>query len=353
MAEPSLSLLDVRAQVEFLQGSLLGAYNSPLLKDDEREQVGTLYKESGQDKAIELGLALVGPQQSQRITAWKAHLESQTHPILFCWRGGMRSQIVQHWLAQVGQTTLRVEGGFKAIRRSLLDTLEQPFTGFVLGGLTGSGKTDFLHSLAKSTKKFSRSFIDLEKHADHLGSAFGKHPIREQPSQLQFENNLALDLYQKRKSNPAFQFLFEDESRSIGRVSLPPTFYNNLSSLPLVIVEVPLAERVETIFKGYVVHLISQVGAPAAKAKLLQSTLGISRKLGGLNTNIVTNLINDAFEYPQNDSNFSRLHQEWIHALLNEYYDPMYRYSMNKKSRKIAFQGTRLQVREFLFSQYS
>ena len=186
-------LIDTRAPIEFAKGSFAHAINLPLMSDSEREQVGSCYKQHGQKAAIALGHQLVsGAIKEERIKAWLDHIEQHPDAYIFCFRGGLRSQISQQWLKDAGVDCPRIKGGYKAMRGFLINTIEETaqqcqFT--VLGGLTGTGKTDILLQLPNS--------LDLEGHANHRGSSFGKHATV-QPTQINFENALASDILKKR-----------------------------------------------------------------------------------------------------------------------------------------------------------
>ncbi|MCB1637923.1 MAG: tRNA 2-selenouridine(34) synthase MnmH, partial [Thiothrix sp.] len=225
-------LLDVRAPVEFGAGAFPGSVNLPLINDTEREAVGRCYKQAGQDAAIALGLALIsGDVKAGRIAAWKTFLQAvpAQERVLYCFRGGLRSRIAQQWIyAHTGLVCPRIRGGYKALRRYLLDQLEilpGQFQNWVLSGRTGCGKTRFLSDF--------RQQIDLEGLANHRGSAFGPN-ITPQPTQIAFENALAIALLRQRDAGqPAL--LFEDESRNIGSVHLPPSLLEALRESPLVV----------------------------------------------------------------------------------------------------------------------
>src|SRR5690554_3246183 len=181
-------MMDMRAPVEFARGDFPTAVSLPLMTGIERQKVGTCYKNRGQQAAIELGHQLVsGATREQRIEAWAAFAQANPDGYLYCFRGGLRSQIVQQWLkSEAGIDYPRVVGGYKAMRTFLLETAQQAVTqcDFVLvGGLTGTGKTEVIDQLNNS--------LDLEGHANHRGSSFGKHAT-EQPTQIDFENRLAI-----------------------------------------------------------------------------------------------------------------------------------------------------------------
>ena len=217
-------LIDTRAPVEFQAGAFPGAVNLPLMTDEERSAVGTCYKEQGNEAAVKLGHALVNETvRRPRIQAWANFYRAHPDALLYCFRGGQRSEIAQRWLYEYeGMVIPRLRGGYKALRRFLIEQLQRRIPTklkglrrFVMSGRTGSGKTRLL---ARIDHK-----IDLEALANHRGSAFGRH-IDPQPTQIDFENRLAYALIQFcAKPNP--YLVFEDEGRNIGRLYLPqPTF---------------------------------------------------------------------------------------------------------------------------------
>lgn len=163
-------LMDVRAPVEFSRGSFPNTENAPLMNDEERHRVGICYKEKGQDKAIELGHQLVsGDIKAQRIEAWKRFVARHPEGYLFCFRGGLRSRLTQEWIRDAGIDYPLVKGGYKALRRFLIDSLEaQVKSGEfrILSGRTGTGKTRVLQQLPNP--------VDLEGLANHRGSSFGR-----------------------------------------------------------------------------------------------------------------------------------------------------------------------------------
>ena len=172
-------MMDTRAPVEFTKGAFPGVVNLPLMTDLERQKVGTCYKQHGQDAAIKLGHQLVGGEtKAHRVAAWAAFARANPHGYLYCFRGGLRSQIVQQWLHEAGIDYPRITGGYKAMRTFLLDTLEEAVAQcrfVVVGGMTGTGKTDVLAQLPDA--------LDLEGHANHRGSSFGKRATG-QPAQI-------------------------------------------------------------------------------------------------------------------------------------------------------------------------
>ena len=206
-------LIDVRAPVEFVQGSLPGAVNLPLMVDDERHQVGIAYKQHGQQAAIGLGERLVsGDTKRARVDGWLEYVARQPDAIIYCFRGGLRSQIAQQWLADGGINRPRIDDGWKAMRQRLCQRIDeaasQPM--LVVAGLTGCAKTTLINQLSNG--------IDLEAFANHKGSAFGRQP-EEPTTQIDFEHALA-----KRLIGLTGSLVVEDESRQIGNANIPLTF---------------------------------------------------------------------------------------------------------------------------------
>ena len=344
-------LMDVRAPIEFGKGAFPAARNLPLMTDIERQKVGTCYKQQGQQAAIELGHRLVsGAHKAERIAAWADHARAHPEGYLYCFRGGLRSRISQQWLKdEAGIDYPLVPGGYKALRHFLLETTEQALADcefVVLGGMTGTGKTDVLVQLPHS--------IDLEGHAHHRGSSFGKHATG-QPAQIDFENRIAIDLLKKRAAGTG-RFVLEDEGRIIGSCSLPLALHRGMQQYPLVWLEDSLDNRVERILRDYVVNLcgefVAQAGDPQTgfarfAERLRQSLAGIARRLGGERYRELAKVMEQALAEQQHNNTVDS-HRQWIVALLNDYYDPMYRYQRKEKASRIVFAGGPAEVLAFL-----
>ena len=181
------AIFDVRSEGEFAQGHIQGAFNLPLFNNHERAIVGTLYKREGFTPAFLSGLKITGPKFASML---QQALHTKGPCKVLCWRGGMRSQSVAWLFKSAGLETVTLKGGYKAFRKWVLSTFERPFKLRVLGGLTGSGKTDYL----KNLKQSGVQVIDLEALANHRGSAFGCLSMPTQPTVEHFENSLALQL---------------------------------------------------------------------------------------------------------------------------------------------------------------
>jgi tRNA 2-selenouridine synthase len=341
-------LLDVRAPVEFARGAFPGADNIPLLNDDERHQVGSRYRQAGQEAAIKLGHELVsGDEKQRRLEAWQQWIDKHPEGLLYCYRGGLRSQLVQQWLADAGIAITRIEGGYKALRRFLIDSLEQQVSELdciVVAGKTGCGKTHLLQQLKRA--------IDLEGQANHRGSAFGRR-VQEQPSQIDFENRIAIDLLQlTARAEPASAKIFiEDESHSVGSVSVPRSLFARMRAAPLAVIEQPLETRVSTILNDYILANYSDFErvhgheAFAAFADYLHESLArIQRRLGQDNYRHIKRQLEQAL-HQQAEHGDTSAHGQWIASLLSDYYDPMYDYQLGKKLDRLVFRGN---AEEFL-----
>lgn len=236
-------MVDVRAPAEFAHGHIPGAFNIALFSDDERARVGTTYKQQGKEAAILLGFDLTGPKWSAYIRA-ALDIAPQKKLILHCWRGGMRSSAMAWALDLYGFEVYLLQGGYKNYRRRVTRHWEKPYMLNVVGGYTGSGKTQILHRLAQAGEQI----IDLEDLAQHQGSTYGSLNRLIQPTQEQFENNLAKELS---KHDAAKTIWIEDESLNIGKNMLPKPFWNQLRNAFHFDLQMPVGQRVENLLKEY------------------------------------------------------------------------------------------------------
>lgn len=324
--------IDLRAPGEFAAGAVPGAVNLPLLTDDERHQVGLTYKTDGQAAAVALGERLVsGEIRAARVAAWAEFVRQHPDTWLYCWRGGLRSETVQVWLAEQGLEVPRVPGGFKALRHCCLEAIDSApgqLPWLVLGGRTGTGKTAVL--------KRVHGHIDLEGLANHRGSAFGGHP-EGQPTPVSFENALAVEWL----NHDAPTLVLEDESRTIGRLAVPPAWHAAMQQAPLVILEADLDARARHIAREYVWEPLARGMAAVTLHDRLADALGrIRSRLGGLRYAEISTLLDHAFDNGE--------HGPWIERLLGWYYDPMYDYQLETKLERVVFRGEAEAVRRFL-----
>ncbi|MBF9142504.1 tRNA 2-selenouridine(34) synthase MnmH [Hymenobacter properus] len=261
-------ILDVRAPIEFAQGHVPGALSLPLFTDEERARIGTAYKQVSQERAVHMGLEFFGPKMSAMVKQAKK-LAPGKEVRLHCWRGGMRSGAVLWLLELAGFKVHLLDKGYKDYRRAVLASFAAPRPWRVLGGLTGSGKTDVLRVLAAA---HGQPVLDLEGLAHHKGSAFGAIGQPAQPTQEQFENNLAAALEQLPPDVPVW---VEDESRQIGRLTIPLPMFEQMRQAPRYVLQVPREARVA--------KLAAEYGAenPAELAAAIER---LHKRLGGLAT---------------------------------------------------------------------
>ena len=337
----NIPIIDVRAPVEFAQGHLPNSVNFPILNDEERKEIGTIYKQQGQAAAIQRGYELIsGDVKESRVNAWAQFVSQNPEAVLTCFRGGMRSKISQQWLAEKGFPRPRIEGGYKVFRQRLMDEIERLSKQklCVISGPTGSGK-----SLVIQQSYLFRTTVDLEKLAHHRGSAFGGH-LEPQPTQSSFENLLAAELLRMEKRYGFKQALVvEDESRLIGRCAQPENFFDQLRSSGIALIEEPLESRVQVTFDDYIVN------SPLIFSRFEKSLGGIQKKLGGLRYQEVLKDI-ERSKFLHQESGEIESNKVWIEKLLVWYYDPLYLNSLEKRQPQILFKGSRPQVLDFLKS---
>jgi tRNA 2-selenouridine synthase len=300
----SIPVIDVRSPSEYENGHIPGAINIPLFDNEERALVGTRYKNEGRIPAILEGLKKAGPAMSSKLEM-ALDFSQDSRLLVHCWRGGMRSETMA-WLFSLGDIKTEVlEGGYKAYRNYILKSLSERRRIIVLGGMTGSGKTHILRHL----KDRGRQVIDLEKLANHKGSAFGSLGQPPQPSTEYFANIL----YDKWRNLDEIQPLWvEDESRNIGSVFMPDEFYTNLQRSPAIILLMDVKTRLPRLMEEYSVFPSDDLKA---------SIMKISKRLGGDNTNDALNAVDEGSI------------EKAIKIVLN-YYDKTYMYGLNKKEKK-------------------
>jgi len=277
-------VLDVRSPGEYAHAHIPGAYSLPLFSDEERKIIGTAYKQESREKAIKHGLDFFGVKMRLMVEETEKIVKSYVlrvegsatrnrQPatsntlIVHCWRGGMRSSAVAWVLNFYGFEIYLLEGGYKAYRNWALQQFEKEYDFNIIGGYTGSGKTELLKSL--QTK--GHAIIDLEGLANHKGSAFGALGQPAQPSQEMFENQLAAALYQ----NSQRFFWLEDESQRIGSLNIPHSFWDTMRKKTVYFLDIPFAERLEYINSGY---------GKIDRELLINAIVRIKKRLGPLET---------------------------------------------------------------------
>ncbi len=303
-----IPVIDVRTPAEFEHAHIPGAYNIPLFTNEERAQVGTVYKKQGKEQAVELGLKLVGKKLYDFVRQAKK-IAKNKHLLIHCWRGGMRSASMA-WLFQTaGLHVKTLEGGYKAYRRNVKNFFAQKFNLIVLGGMTGSGKTEILEQMLK----MGEQIIDLEKIARHKGSAFGALGQKKQTSTEQFENNL-FETYKHLDINKPVWI--EDESQAIGYVRVPEELYVQIRNSPVIKVNIPKKERIKFLLEEY---------GNFESEQLKTSVLKIKKRLGGLKTQEALEAI-DAGDL------------ETVVDISLDYYDKAYNYGITKREAALVFE---------------
>ena len=270
-------IIDVRSPAEYEHAHIPGAVNLPLFDNDERAMIGTTYKKQSREAAIKAGLPLFGNKMLpmiETVESWMAAAQKENHltkPTLYvhCWRGGMRSAAVAWLLDLYGYKVIQLTGGYKAYRNWVLEQFTIAYPLKVLGGYTGSGKTEILHALQEK----NYSVIDLEGLAHHKGSAFGAIGQLAQPSQEMFENILAKKLWEVNKNKKPIWI--EDESQRIGTVLIPTPLFHLMRNSTCYFMTIPFEQRLLFILEGY---------GKFDQQSLIEATERIQKRLGGLET---------------------------------------------------------------------
>jgi len=310
-------VIDVRSPGEYRHAHIPGAFSLPLFSDEERKVVGTAYRQESKQKAIKKGLQYFGAKMVQIVEEaekiveghnQKASEESKLKTVIVhCWRGGMRSAGVAWLLDLYGFKVYTIIGGYKSFRRWCTSQFSKEYPFKVIGGYTGSGKTEALQALA-----LSNAVIDLEALAHHKGSAFGQLGQKEQPVQEMFENKLAMALSATAAADCIW---IEDESQRIGTVNIPDILYRYIQTMPVYFLEIPFEERLNYIIEKYGIF---------EKEKLAASIIRITKRLGGLETKT-------ALEYLEAGDVFN------CFIILLKYYDKYYLKCLEQKKDKVSF----------------
>lgn len=320
--------IDVRSQIEFEHAHIPNAFHLPIFDNEERKIIGTSYKQQSRQQAIKIGLQFFGKKLLQYIEAiekllQKNSINNKKKMLVYCWRGGMRSEAIAWLLNLYGFNVCRLKGGYKTYRNWALQQFIVPYPFKVIGGYTGSYKTEILHNI----KRKNFAVIDLEGIAQHKGSAFGGLGQINQPSQEMFENTLAWQLYFNaiyiQNNNQKFIFI-EDESQRIGNRIIPIELFKNMRNGITIFLDIPFEIRLQHILQGYG-HFNS--------TELIEATERIKKRLGGLETkNVIeylqTNQFKDAFtillkyydkHYIQNKTNIQFPKKEILIEKINDF----------------------------------
>ena len=344
-------MMDVRAPIEYSKGAFPHSENCPLLDDEQRERIGTRYKEQGQDSAIELGNELATEAiKADRLAQWQDFFKRYPDGVLYCFRGGLRSRITQQWLAEAGLEIPYITGGYKAMRGYLLNELHERIGAGnvqILSGPTGSGKTELIEQWPHS--------VDLEGLANHRGSAFGRTET-EQPAQIDFENAWSI-AWMKRTQCHSAPVLMEDESRLIGRIAVLPEFLELSKRSNVVLLQASVEERIERIRRDYAERMFAHKqthGEEAAIAYLddfVRSALTrIRKRLGGDRFAQLSTMLDDSLVALQNQQSWQGF-DDIVACLLQDYYDPMYTYQFGKKAQNVVFKGNQTEILQWLSEQ--
>lgn len=291
-------IVDVRAPIEFQKGHIPNAINIPLLDDNQRHQVGLCYRNQGREAAITLGLELVGPQMAA--LAQRGMDISQGQPVVvYCQRGGKRSQSVSWLWSQLGIEVLRLDGGYKAFRHSVATELGHPRRLLLLAGGTGVGKTECLQELESNAE----SVLDLEGLANHKGSAFGGIGVDTQPTQAHFENRLAAAL----RGLPTTQSIWvEAESRRIGTVFLPEFLWQQMQQAPRIYLEREIRSRISRLCVDYQHATTEDIEQALYKIRKRLGPQHYQRALAALDENDRRSIVEIVLEYYDRTYDFHR-----------------------------------------------
>ena len=267
-------IIDVRSPAEFAEDHLPGAINLPVLDDAERARIGTIYKQQGSFLARRLGAAIIARRVAGYLEGALADRPRDYQPLVYCWRGGLRSHSLATILSAVGWRTRLLEGGYKAYRKLLIESFNQhlgstEFRFVILAGLTGSGKTRILHKM----QELGHQVIDLEGLAEHRGSALGESTTRPQPSQKRFENLLWQCL---RPLDPSLPIFLESESSRIGKLQIPAALWKHMGTTPSIEVLIPRELRAEYLLEHYE-HFVAAPDLLREKLKKLHHLHGTAQ----------------------------------------------------------------------------
>ena len=330
-------VIDVRSPGEYKHACIPGANSLPLFTDEERKMVGTAYKQQSREAAIKIGFDFFGPKMRKMVEEVESLVRSRESGVntevndsrlrtidsrlllVYCWRGGMRSAAVAWLLDLYGFKVYTLVGGYKKFRNYVLNTFKLPFRFNILGGYTGSGKTELLKTLQHK----GEVIIDLERMANHKGSAFGSIGMPQQPTQEMFENILATELRKsivnselsiQNDSHSPFTthhspLWLEDESQRIGLVNIPNDLWANMRKSRVYFLNIPFEERLK--------HIVQEYGC-LDKQKMIDAIIRIKEKLGGLNAKTAIQLLEEG-------------NSEESFRILLKYYDKFYFKSLHNR----------------------
>lgn len=307
------AILDARSPVEYADDHIPGAISCPVLNDEERARVGTIYKQVSPFEARKVGAPLVAKNIARHIEEHFLDKPKHWRPLVYCWRGGKRSGAFQHILREIGWDAYRLEGGYKNWRQQVVTDLEQlpgKFAFRVISGATGSAKSRILEALAAQ----GAQILHLEEYAAHKGSVLGNLPNEAQPSQRAFETRLHSALTRLDPQRPVF---VEAESRRIGTVQLPNALIDIIRAAPCVRVKATVGARVDFLLRDYAYFLEDR--------RWLAERLGHLRGLQSNETLAHWLALVEAGDF-----------RTLVTELLERHYDPLYQRSQAKNYRDYA-----------------
>jgi tRNA 2-selenouridine synthase len=301
--------IDVRSESEYEEDRIQNSINIPILNDEQRKIVGTIYKQEGKEKAIEKGLELVADKLKDIYIELKKLSNEYDNLIVYCARGGMRSSLLVNFYSGLGINMHKLDGGYKSYRNYVINFLEnadENYEFIVLHGLTGVGKTDALKYLEQK----SVSSLDLEGLAQNCGSVFGYLGFKEKPPTQKMFETLLFEYIRNSKSKYIFT---ESESRRIGYVMLPENIYNmTIEKGYHILIEDSIENRVKRLVNQYVNLSYKD------DERILESIEKLRKRLG----NEKTNYLNEKLHLKEYDA--------IAKELIIDYYDPLYKYSIDK-----------------------
>jgi tRNA 2-selenouridine synthase len=259
------TIIDARSEGEYAEDHIPGAINCPVLNNEERVRVGTMYKQVGSFEAKKIGAALVARNISHHLGSLFADKPREWKPLVYCWRGGNRSGSMAHILAKIGWPVVQLDGGYKEYRRHVIGALEElpgRLRFRVIAGPTGSGKSELLRTLEQE----GAQVLDLERLASHRGSVLGQIPSQPQPTQKAFESGIWQTL---RRFDPARPVFVESESKKVGNLRVPEALMDSMRASSCIALSLSMAERVALLMREYA-HFVT---APEALNRQLECLL--------------------------------------------------------------------------------
>ena len=301
-------IIDVRSPSEFHEDHIPGSANLPVLNDEERKLVGSIYKNDSPFKAKKLGASLISKNIAMHIKKKFINNPGSWKPLIYCWRGGQRSNAIAIILSEIGWEVFLLKGGYKTYRKEINNSLNSIINNYkyiVLRGKTGTAKTKILEMIINK----GGYALNLENLAKHKGSLLGKYPKSSQPSQKYFESLIYFELKKLRKNKPV---LVESESSKIGNLYLPSNLLYKIENSPCIDIESNINARASYLVKDYSKFILK-------KNSFNELFLYASSKLGKKVVN----------KWKKNYEN--KNWKELALQLIVEYYDPLYSHKKNLK----------------------